>query len=56
MVSHSSILLAWKIPCTGEPGGLQSMGLSQTRPKHAYTHTHTHTHTQSNDYGPELTK
>ena len=25
MVNHSSIL-AWKIPCTEEPGGLQSMG------------------------------
>ena len=25
MVTHSSTL-AWKIPCTEEPGGLQSMG------------------------------
>ena len=25
MATHSSIL-AWKIPLTGEPGGLQSMG------------------------------
>ena len=25
MATHSSIL-AWKIPWTGEPGGLQSMG------------------------------
>ena len=25
MVTHSSILV-WKIPWTGEPGGLQSMG------------------------------
>ena len=31
MVTHSSIL-AWKIPWTEEPGGLQSMGSqSQTR-------------------------
>ena len=32
MATHSSIL-AWKIPWTEEPGGLQSMGLqkSQTR-------------------------
>ena len=31
MATHSSIL-AWKIPWTGEPGGLQSMGSqSQTR-------------------------
>ena len=30
MATHSSIL-AWRIPCTEEPGGLQSMGLqSQT--------------------------
>ena len=26
MATHSSIL-AWEIPCTEEPGGLQSMGL-----------------------------
>ena len=25
MATHSSIL-AWRIPCTEEPGGLQSMG------------------------------
>ena len=24
MATHSSIL-AWRIPCTGEPGGLQAM-------------------------------
>ena len=29
MATHSSILLAWRIPWTVEPGGLQSMG-SQT--------------------------
>ena len=28
MATHSSIL-AWKIPWTGEPGGLQSMGLQE---------------------------
>ena len=34
MATHSSIL-AWKIPWTEEPGGLQSMGLqSQTRLSH----------------------
>ena len=32
-------ILAWRIPWTEEPGGLQSTG-SQSR-----THTHTHTHT-----------
>ena len=31
MATHSSIL-AWRIPCTEEPGGLQSLGLqSRTR-------------------------
>ena len=31
MATHSSIF-AWRIPCTEEPGGLQSMGSqSQTR-------------------------
>ena len=29
MATHSSILV-WKIPWTEEPGGLQSMGHSQT--------------------------
>ena len=28
MATHSSIL-AWEIPCTEEPGGLQSMGLQK---------------------------
>ena len=28
MVTHSSIL-AWEIPSTEEPGGLQSMGLQE---------------------------
>ena len=33
MATHSGTL-AWKIPCTEEPGGLQSMGSqkSETRP------------------------
>ena len=30
MATHSSIL-AWKIPWTEEPGGLQSMGLLKVR-------------------------
>ena len=40
MATHSSIL-AWRIPWTEEPGGLQSMGLqkSQTRlSTYKYTH------------------
>ena len=28
MATHSSIL-AWRIPCTEEPGGLQSIGLQK---------------------------
>ena len=45
MATHSSIL-AWRIPWTGDPGGLQSMGSQRVR--HNWmtnTHTHTHTHT-----------
>ena len=40
MATHSSIL-AWRIPCTEEPGGLQSMGSqkSQTRMKRLSTHS-----------------
>ena len=41
MAIHSSIL-AWRIPCVEEPGGLQSLGLQ--RVGHDWvTHTHTHT-------------
>ena len=45
MAIHSSIL-AWRIPWTGEPGRLQSMGLQRLKQvsMHTYTHTHTHTH------------
>ena len=43
MAAHSSIL-AWEIPWTEEPGGLQSMGLqSQTRlSMRAQTSSHDH--------------
>ena len=56
MATHSSIL-AWRIPWTEEPGGLQSMGSQRIRHDwatnttiyiciciyiYAYTHTHTH--------------
>ena len=30
MATHSSIL-GWKVPWTGEPGGLHSMGLQRVR-------------------------
>ena len=45
MATHSNIL-AWGIPLTEEPGGLQSTGLQRVRQDwEANTHTHTHTHT-----------
>ena len=37
MATHSSIL-AWKIPWTEEPGGLQSMGSQSDTTEHAHTH------------------
>ena len=40
MVTCSSIL-AWKIPRTEEPGGLQSMGLQRVRHHLVTEHTHT---------------
>ena len=43
MATHSSIL-AWEIPWTEEPGGLQSMGLQRARHDQAHTNTHTHIH------------
>ena len=41
VAAHSHIL-AWRIPWTEEPGGLQSMGLqkSQTRLRQLSTHAH----------------
>ena len=51
--ANHSIILAWKIPWTEEPGGLQSM--KQQTVRHdwvtAPTHTHTHTHTMYNASG-----
>ena len=57
MASRSSIV-AWKIPWTEEPGGLQSMGLQRVGHDwarmrmrvHTDTHTHTHTHTVDSQY------
>ena len=37
MVTHSSIL-AWRIPWTEEPGGLQSRGLQRVRHNSATEH------------------
>ena len=40
MATHSSIL-AWRIPGTEEPGGLQSMGSQRVRHDRSYlAHTH----------------
>ena len=39
MVTHSSIL-AWRIPWTEEPGGLQSMGLQRCRHNWMTEHIH----------------
>ena len=44
MATHSSTL-AWRIPQTEEPGGLQSMGHKESDMTELLTHTHTHTHT-----------
>ena len=54
MATHSSIL-AWEIPWTEKPGGLQSTG--SQRVGHdwiatEYTHTHTHTHTCHGEQNP----
>ena len=38
MATHSGII-AGRIPGTGEPGGLQSMGLQRVRRKRAANHT-----------------
>ena len=52
MAIHSSIL-AWEIPRTEEPGGLQTTGsqeldtTEQLIHTHTYTHTHVHTHTHT---------
>ena len=44
MATHSSVL-AWRIPCTEEPGGLQSMGSKKKLDTTEHT-ANTHTHTQ----------
>ena len=44
MASHSSIL-AWRIPWTEKPGGLQSTGMQRVRHERLSVHTHMqHTH------------
>ena len=46
MAIHTSIL-AWKVPWTEEPSGLQSMGSQRVGHDWATKHTHTHTHTHT---------
>ena len=41
MATHSNIL-AWRIPRTEEPGGLQSTGSRKSRTRPSHTHTHTY--------------
>ena len=41
MATHSSIL-AWRIPWTEEPGGLQSMGFKELHMTEATSHAHMH--------------
>ena len=53
MATHSSVL-AWRVPGTGEPGGLPSMGShrvghdwSDLADTHTYTYIHTYIYTQT---------
>ena len=43
MAMHLNIL-AWQIPWTQEPGGVESMRMQKDTGEHTHTHTHTHTH------------
>ena len=45
-MAPQSCILAWEIPWTEEPGGLQSIGWQRTGHNRATEHKHTHTHTQ----------
>ena len=49
MATHSSIL-AWRIPWTEEPGGLQTMGLQRVGHDLVTEHTHTHRVIKYNGY------
>ena len=46
MATHSSIL-AWRIPLTEEPGGLQSMAHTEWGMTEVTAQEHTHTHQYS---------
>ena len=49
MATHASIL-AWRIPWTEEPGGLQSMESQRVRHDSETEHAHTHRKTFSDDF------
>ena len=50
MATHSSIL-AWRIPWTEEPGGLQSIGLQRVR---HYRSDHAHMHRRAKNYVAQM--
>ena len=49
MAIHSSIL-AWRIPWTEQPGGLQSMGLQKSDMTEATKHTYTNNYPEKNTF------
>ena len=51
--THSSVL-AWTIPWTEEPGGLQSMGVTKESDMTEQISTHTHTHTCTHTHSGQL--
>ena len=55
MVTHSSIL-AWRIPWTEEPGGLQSMGTQRVRHNWPNTFTFRNQYNIVKNYAPTKSK
>ena len=54
MATHSNIL-AWRIPWTEEPGGLQSMGSQRLgHDRSNLTHTHTKAHRREKGIGMDI--
>ena len=50
LATHSSIL-AWRIPWSEEPGGLQPMGHKESDTRQWLTHTHTPTYSKGTPVG-----
>ena len=48
MATHPSIL-AWRIPWTEEPGGLQSMGSQESQTRKRVSRNTSNTHTEQQD-------